>query len=385
MQASLCAVETRQLVQRMKGQLGAEREVLLEFLLHLVEFDRRRGYLEYHRNSLWEFCEHDLHLEDHANFNRTTTVRVIRRFPQVIEFLRDGRLSMSAVVAMKDVLRDDATANRLFEDAAGKSKSQVEKLVAGMKAPIVNTEAKVTKLPPAPVIEPSPVVAELRAGEIAAAAAASTDAVPEPPSQPLPAGPVLLLVHPTQRHDDVRPVSADQYRITMIVDSEFMNTVERARNASSHAIPDGNLQAVILRGLEALITKAGKRTGTIPVRGTKRQTVTEVADTRSASGAGASHERAHAARQSKRDHISRDLVRAVFERDGDACVWKQPGGNACGSKHQLELDHVRPVALGGETVLSNLRVLCHAHNQQAAREAFGEAFMSKFSKRDAPD
>lgn len=49
-------------------------------------------------------------------------------------------------------------------------------------------------------------------------------------------------------------------------------------------------------------------------------------------------------------------------------VWRRDKGRctSCGSRHFLELDHIRPVARGGTNKMSNLRLRCRAHNQRAA-------------------
>jgi hypothetical protein len=49
------------------------------------------------------------------------------------------------------------------------------------------------------------------------------------------------------------------------------------------------------------------------------------------------------------------LRRAVLAADQHRCVY-------CGSRAVLQVDHIRPWALGGLTALFNLAVLCRAHN-----------------------
>ena len=45
----------------------------------------------------------------------------------------------------------------------------------------------------------------------------------------------------------------------------------------------------------------------------------------------------------------------VFKRDGNKCVF-------CGSTRRLEIDHIKPVLLGGGNEIENLQVLCKSCN-----------------------
>jgi 5-methylcytosine-specific restriction endonuclease McrA len=60
--------------------------------------------------------------------------------------------------------------------------------------------------------------------------------------------------------------------------------------------------------------------------------------------------------QGQRQPIPREVRRAVFERDGGQCA-------ECGSKFDLQYDHVIPVALGGATAVDNLQLLCGECNR----------------------
>ncbi len=55
--------------------------------------------------------------------------------------------------------------------------------------------------------------------------------------------------------------------------------------------------------------------------------------------------------------ISAEVKRAVYARDKQC--------TQCGSVHNLNYDHIRPHALGGDNTLENIRLLCFQCNQRA--------------------
>lgn len=68
------------------------------------------------------------------------------------------------------------------------------------------------------------------------------------------------------------------------------------------------------------------------------------------------------------------IKREVFLRANNRC-------ENCGSCYALEIDHIRPQALGGSSEIENLRVLCRSCNQRAAIKVFGQSKMDSYLQR----
>jgi hypothetical protein len=74
-------------------------------------------------------------------------------------------------------------------------------------------------------------------------------------------------------------------------------------------------------------------------------------------------------------HVSAQVKREVWKRDGGQCTFVSEKGKRCESRTRLEFDHVDAIARGGQSTVRGLRLRCRAHNQYAADCTFGAEFM----------
>ena len=63
-----------------------------------------------------------------------------------------------------------------------------------------------------------------------------------------------------------------------------------------------------------------------------------------------------------------------------SCEYKT-GNKTCGSRYQVQRDHILPKALGGTDAPENLRYLCRQHNLLAAEQRLGVIKMSRYRRR----
>ena len=349
------ALDSAVLAQRLSELVGHERAVLVEFLLHLEEYDRRKAWLEAGYDSLWNYCQRALLLREGPTALRIAAMRVLRRFPVVAEMLREGRLCLSTVRLLDPVLTGENAADVLAR-AAGKSKLDVERLVVSIQPRPIPREG-IRKLPSrAEAVAPALGLPPAHGPE---STEAPNAARPAPPVEALaPASRALLT-----------PVAKDTHTLTVTVDEAFLAEIDELKALLSHKVPSGNLGALLREAVRCTIDKYGKRRGA--VEPTRKRGEEAPAPERPGS-------------ERRRGPIPAAVKREVYKRDGGRCTHVGPDGKRCGSRWKLEFHHLEEVALGGRSTVENVTMRCRPHNVHAAEETFGREHMDQFRRRDMP-
>jgi hypothetical protein len=84
---------------------------------------------------------------------------------------------------------------------------------------------------------------------------------------------------------------------------------------------------------------------------------------------------------SNRQHIPAAVRDKVSVRDNGRCSYVGKDGKQCGSKRNLQVDHIVPVARGGTNRLLNLRLLCGKHNRLEAKRVLGADVTNRYKKK----
>jgi hypothetical protein len=355
-------MNARDLATRLSDLLSREHVAMAEFLVALADFDRRRAWEELGYTSLFTFLNRQLKLTNGPASFRAAAARLIQRVPEVVEPLRDGRICLSTMFEVAKVVTPENRAEvlpRFF----GRSRDEAQELVAELlpnerpptKTIIVPVRSAATSTPPRVSAEAAPA---------APARSDPTTAVTGPPADLLNAKvPVRVVNAPTVRpgRPVFEPLTANLFRMHVTVSKRFKEKLEAARDALSHSHQGASEEEILEAGLELLLERAAKRNGLVK-KPRNEQRPSEA---------------------SKRGYVPAEVKRAVHARDGGCCAWRLDDGSVCGSTHRLQYDHVRPKALGGESTLDNVRLLCQAHNLLAARRVFGESCMDPFRRSAA--
>lgn len=313
---------------RLRSLAGLERRSLASQLRHLGEVQRRDASAKWGYPSMFYYCTQELKFSEAAAYKRITAARKSLECPMILELVERGDMNLEGILILAPHLRGNDTT--LLERAQGKKAPALQALVAEI-APRPDVRDSVMRLPDGPV--PGPETEQ-----------AGTPAPSKPSPTPLPA--------PSPAR--VEMLSPGRMHLGLTISDSLWEKIKRARGLLWHKQPTGKLEH-LLDELVEFYLKAKD-----PVRRAQRREV-----------------RRQAGRVGQKKTIpSRPAVPvavrdAVFLRDAGRCAFISEDGRACGSTGSLEIDHVHPKALGGSDSPSNLRVLCRAHNQFAARRLLG--------------
>lgn len=136
---------------------------------------------------------------------------------------------------------------------------------------------------------------------------------------------------PTEKHK-----ADESVELTIRLPKELFDKLARIKQLYSHSIADGNWISVIDKMTDDVLAKRD------PLK--KAKVDEERLDNR------------------EQRPIGSLVKRYVFQKDR-TCQHRNKDGTVCGSRHQLEVDHIHPRFAGGGNEVKNLRILCRAHNR----------------------
>ncbi|MBN1605065.1 MAG: hypothetical protein JW940_00445, partial [Polyangiaceae bacterium] len=300
-----------ELTARLSVLVRQDSRLTAELLEHLGEMDARRLYASTVYPSAFQYCVGHLGMSEDVAYKRIAAARIARRFPLVLELVRDGRLHLSGLLLVAPHLTPAGHREWLLA-ACGQSKREVEKLVAE-RFPRPDVRDGVRKLPERPGAAPR-TAGELAGGgkgapdgcdtalaetnrRVCGAAATATgvaaadtrtsaaDAASAHGSGPIAASTAETAgaratvtadatlapraadstfasrVAPTKPGDRgvIEPLAPKRFRVMFTASADFCEKLERARELASHAVSPSDLATLFERALDTLILSEHKR------------------------------------------------------------------------------------------------------------------------------
>jgi hypothetical protein len=342
----LTTLSATELLSTLDMAWSAGNRALAKMLAYLGEVERRGLYVEMACTSMFAFLERRFNLTGGSAYRRLTAARLVRRFPTILARIEEGDIHLETLCALKDVLTE-VNVEELMVATAKKTMREVEHIIA-CRAPKPDVEPSIRKLPERSLpVARTPMLPDPPGALFAGTPPVAPSAIAPPAIAPPAIAP---------RTESTRPrleqLSQARHKLQLTVSSETRAKVERARDLMKHRNPSGDLEVMFDRALDALLEKLEKER--LGKTSRPQKTV----------------------RPSKPGRVPAAARREVFERDGEQCTHVDVQGNRCGSRTFLELDHVTPRARGGPDEVSNLRVVCRAHNRMAAERMFGKDYVA---------
>lgn len=322
------ACKDQDLLAKIKTLVQSERDLLIEILHLLREIDRRRLYCDLGFESLFAYAVQELRYSEGQASRRIQAMRLIKEIPEVEAKIASGELSLTNVQQAQSVFRDLQQANPQ-RVVSSEEKREILALVENKSTREAQRE--------------------------------------------------LIKLHPAAAmpKEKERIISDDALEVRFIVSDSLKAKLESVRSLLGpkgatmnyaelfEAMADVSAVALTAKRFGKKRTEAASSTPTkdSATVATEAMSQTEVCAEEALL---ASTEVKKSASQHQR-YIPKEAAFYVWQRDKGACT-------NCGNKRNLNYDHVRPIACGGESTIDNLRLLCFACNQRASIKFSGKVY-----------
>ena len=355
---SLKHVSNGALVRDLKSLAEQDCVHLAKLLAHLSEVQARQLYREAAQPSMYAYCVNVLHFSEDAAGKRIHVAGVARKFPALLEAIAEGRLHLTGACEIAAHLTPE-NVDGLIAEVTHKTKEQIRVVVAAL-APKPDLEEKITPMqdtPPASV-EPPPATRSAQVVANIEAPSAPAQMEDSPVVEGQSSGDTPLAAHAPQPPTPARitPLAPERYGVQFTVDQETRELLQKA-------------QDLLGNPAERKLEHVFKRALTLLVRNLERRKC-------------AATDKPRKAKRPKSPHVvTAQVKREVHARDKGQCTFVSESGQRCPARSGLQYDHVQPVGRasceGRTTALaaSDVRLLCHAHNQLLAERTYGAAFM----------
>ncbi len=328
------------LLDQTSALVKVERETTTQILHHLQELERRRLFAVLGFSSLFSYCVESLGYSESSAQRRISSMRLLKSLePEVskeVEIkIQEGSLSLSVLAQAQSFFQEEAKANHALSPL---EKKEVLGMLDGKSARAATQELK-----------------NLSSQEV-------------PPIR-----------------EYARSASHDRTEIHLVVNQQTMETLEKIKGLLAHSHPNigwgdliGKISEIAWQKLDPSREPLSRKKNTTPLQEPSAEGTTE-SSLMTKSDIHLVEQTAVPTSAVKRERISTALKRDVWRKSEGKCTYVDSvTGKACNSRRFLQIEHLRPVALGGKNELSNCTLRCSVHNQLSAIQIFSQKKMEKY-------
>ena len=303
--------------QQLQAFVRQERTLVTKVLEHLQEVERRRLYSDFKRTSLFDYSVKELGYSEDQAHRRIQAMRLMKTLPEVKEKLNSGALSLTNAAKAQGLFR------RASQSSAVKHMDNERKL-----AVLKTIENKSTRDAERELLKFQP-----------------QDVVPA---------------------DRQKTVSPSHTELKVVLDQKTMAKLEEVRALLGPKGVDLTHDQLLQVMADATIARL-KEKRFFKQRANQTQTSQTSGQHSASKPLGAQQVVEHTSRWNQR-YVPASVKHSVWQRDQGQCC-------KCGSRQNLQYDHIQPVGLGGKSLIENLRLLCFSCNQRAAMRVYGVGLM----------
>lgn len=230
---SFARVSDTDLTIELKRLLGRERESTARLVACVAEFDARRLYLPMGFSSMFTYCRDHLHLGEGAAYRRIEAARASRRFPEILELVANGAITLTNLALVRQLLTERNHA-ALLAEISHKTKAETQAIVARI-APKPDAITMLRRLPAA------------RSTRLLAPSTDSVAPVDDAHTRPRTAAPVL------SARPVIAPLAPERFKLQITVNQQTYDRLRQVQDLMRHTIPSGDVGLIIERALTCLL------------------------------------------------------------------------------------------------------------------------------------
>ena len=318
----MLALSNDNLITSVRLLVKEERRITREILDHINEVARRRLYADLGFSSIFAWLVKDLGYSESAAYRRMQAARVLLAVPDVACKLESGELGLTVLSKVQTFIRAD-------EKRTGQKMSIQEKSEILTKVESCSSRETEHRL---------------------------AQHFPEVASQ---------FQDGLAPNEKVRAISEDQVSVQVTFTRVQFQKLKRIQELLSHTHIDASNAALLDAAMDVFLEKKDPLRKAVKPRAALCDTAAE-ADVPYVQPA---------------KSLTPSIRNAVLRKSGGQCEYRETKmGHRCESRHFLEVDHIRPRALGGTNVPDNLRVLCRTHNLLVVERIFGREKIEAFRR-----